>query len=246
MHGLGNDFVIIDRRVSDVVLTKQAIVNITNRKTGIGCDQLIMIDHCDIADCRMEIYNQDASIAEACGNATRCVAWLCKTKSIETRAGILTTEVLSDDKVKVSMGKPIFHQHKMDDSLGDNLINMVYLSIGNPHLIFIVKDLEKIDLVKIGTDANRDPYYPNGVNVSVVCVINDHHIKLKTFERGVGLTLSCGSGACASFVACSINNMVSDYAITSQEGGDLEIWWKDNEDIYMSGPVSYVYKGEII
>jgi diaminopimelate epimerase len=246
MHGLGNDFVIIDRRISDVALTNQDIIKLTNRKTGIGCDQLIIIDHSELADCKMQIYNQDASLAEACGNATRCVAYLYKTKSIETKVGILTTEVLSDDQVKVSMGKPTFHQPKIGNFLEENLIKIVYLSIGNPHLIFIVKDLEKIDLIKIGTDANQDSYYTNGVNVSIVRVVNDHHIELRVFERGVGPTLSCGSAACASFVACSINNLVGDCGVVTQAGGDLKIQWKNNQDIFMEGPATYVYKGEII
>jgi diaminopimelate epimerase len=263
-------------------------VNLSNRKTGIGCDQLIIIDHSDIADCRIKIYNQDASIAEACGNATRCVAMLYKTKSIETKSGILTTDIISDQEVRVLMGKPTFYEAKPEFSLADNLINISYLSIGNPHLILIVKDLAKVDLVEIGTRINRDPYYKDGVNVSISQIINMHNIKSKTFERGVGITLSCGSGACASFLACNVNNMVGDYAIVSQDGGDLKIEREngnevyndcesrirveerevdersvhlvhehrrtrcltppelDSQLVYMTGPVAYVYKGEII
>ena len=149
MHGCGNDFVIIDQRTSYTNIEPRHIKKLANRRTGIGFDQLILINGSSVADCGIEIYNQDGSLAMACGNATRCVAWLTNATTIETASGILSSEVKKNGPVKISMGNPVIHDHEILLEGLELITKPVSISMGNPHLILIVKDINNMDLVEI-------------------------------------------------------------------------------------------------
>jgi diaminopimelate epimerase len=261
MHGCGNDFVIIDNRINNLTFSPEHISFLSNRRFGIGCDQFIVIGNSNLADCFMHIYNQDGSVSAACGNATRCVAWLLdkqfdkKQGKIETLAGLLSFEIIEEFKVKISMGKPsLFWQdiplaNEQNDLYLpielENLKKPIAVSMGNPHMVFFVEDVGKIDLLKLGPTLEYHPLFPKRANVGVAQIISDHHIKLRVFERGAGETLACGSGACASFVAACKAGYMKDYAVITQAGGELTIEWQEGEELFMTGPVFLSFKGEI-
>jgi diaminopimelate epimerase len=242
MHGHGNDFVIFDARNQAINLQKSEIAQLANRNTGIGCDQLIIVKNSNKADCYMEIYNQDASIALACGNAARCVGYLFKVNTIETSSRVISITQRQDNIVGVNMGKAIFMPTDIKLSDLALIVPPVRLSIGNPHLVLIVKNLTAIDIKKIGEYINN--VFTDGINVEFVQIISEHHLKMQVYERGVGPTSSCGSGACAAYAACVKHNFITNKVLIEQMGGDLEVYAKD-EEIIMSGVVNYVFKGEI-
>ncbi len=245
MHGHGNDFVIFDARKQAVDWQKLDIAKLAHRNTGIGCDQLIIIKNSSKADCYMEIYNQDASIALACGNAARCVGYLLQVNTIETKSRIISITKRQDLIVGVNMGKATFFPTNflMLDDL-ELLMPGVHLMVGNPHLALIVKNLTTIDIKKIGEYINKMATFTGGINVEFIEVISKNHLKVKVYERGVGPTSSCGSGACAAYAAAFRYKLVANKVRIEQMGGDLEVY-AQGDDLIMSGAVSYVFRGEI-
>tara|TARA_R110001606_G_scaffold374956_2_gene533040 strand:- start:9891 stop:10697 length:807 start_codon:yes stop_codon:yes gene_type:complete len=253
MHGLGNDFVIIDAREEEMELSSAKATAIADRRSGIGCDQLIILRPSDKADVRMQIYNADGSEVEACGNASRCVAKLIGDETrIETAGGIIIGSATEDGAI-VDMGKPRFEWQSIPlayamDTLNmplgwEDLQNPAAVNVGNPHVIFFVEDSDIVELDRLGPMIEVDPLFPEKVNVNVAH-IRDGTIHLRVWERGVGLTRACGTGACATAVAAIKRGLVSSPVQVDLPGGSLVISWKDGENIQMQGPTAYVYSGE--
>jgi diaminopimelate epimerase len=253
MHGLGNDFVIIDCRVMPVEMTPVRAKAISDRKTGIGCDQLILLEPSDTADVRMRIFNQDGGEVESCGNATRCVvALLGKDCSIETAGGVIDG-LCNVDSVTLEMPPPRFAWQDiplafaMDSSAmpmaWDELTSPIAVNVGNPHAIFFVDDADSIDLERLGPEIEHDAAFPERVNVNIASV-HDGAIKLRVWERGVGITRACGTGACATAVAAIRQNKVSSPVDVHLQGGTLNIAWQHGSGIIMSGGTTYVFAGQ--
>lgn len=253
MHGLGNDFVIIDARAEEVDLTSAHVAAIADRRSGVGCDQLIVLRPSDHADVRMQIFNADGSEVEACGNASRCVAKLIGDETrIETAGGIIVGKATEDGAI-VDMGAPRFEwqaiplAYAMDTlnmPLGwEDLQNPASVNVGNPHVIFFVDNSDSVELERLGPMIEVDPLFPDKVNVNVAHVA-DGVIHLRVWERGVGLTRACGTGACATAVAAIKRGLASSPVQVELPGGSLVIDWKPGEHIQMQGPTTYVYSGE--
>ena len=253
MHGLGNDFVVIDARVHGVEMTKARAHAISDRHVGIGCDQLILLEPSNIADAKMRIFNADGSEVEACGNATRCVALLLeKPARIETVGGILET-VPQGQSVTVMMNPPAVDWEfiplamPMDTSdmpVGwEELERPMAVNVGNPHVVFFVDDCDSVELERLGPVIENDPLFPERINVNVATVIAANHVKLRVWERGVGLTKACGTGACATAVAAIRSGRAKSPLNVSLPGGALSISWAKGGPIEMSGPATHVFTG---
>lgn len=253
MHGLGNDFVIIDARDSALELSGAKAAAIANRHSGIGCDQLIILRPSGKADVRMQIFNADGSEVEACGNASRCVAKLIGNQtSIETGGGIIIGNATADGAI-VDMGEPRFAWQSiplgyamdtLDMPVGwEDLQNPAAVNVGNPHVIFFVDDSSVVELERLGPMIEVDPLFPEKVNVNVAH-IEDGAIHLRVWERGAGLTRACGTGACATAVAAIKRGLVNSPVRVNLPGGSLVISWKDGDNIQMQGPTTYVFSGE--
>ena len=260
MHGLGNDFVIIDSRNNQFLLNTKNIQLIANRRFGIGCDQVIEMNHSTSADIFMRIFNADGSESGSCGNAARCVASLLfaaspkKTVLIETITGIIKGESLENGNVKIDMGEPKFNWKdiplKINKSKIDfpefSLENGIVVNMGNPHIVFFRDNLNQIDMESAGPKIENNCLFPEKINVEVCQVLNKNKIRLKVWERGTGLTLACGTGACAALVAACKSNLTESTAEIVLDGGSLEICWNNSSDnhVIMSGPVSVSFLGE--
>ena len=253
MHGLGNDFVVIDARVHAVEMTKARAHAIADRHMGIGCDQLILLEPSKIADVKMRIFNADGSEVEACGNATRCVALLMeKPARIETIGGILET-VPQEQSATVLLNPPALDWEfiplamPMDTSdmpVGwEELERPMAVNVGNPHAVFFVDDCDAVELERLGPVIENDPLFPERINVNVATVVAANHVKLHVWERGVGLTKACGTGACATAVAAIRSGRAKSPLTVSLPGGDLTISWADGGPIEMSGPATHVFTG---
>lgn len=271
MHGLGNDFVIINMLQEDIpesVLSKAA-VKACDRYFGIGGDGLILVLPSQVADLRMRVINSDGSEAEMCGNGIRCFAKYTYDRGIvranpmtvETLAGIQKIELtLSDDKVsaiRVDMGAPILERSKIpmdgpagrviDEPLSVNgtTLRVSCVSMGNPHCVTYVDDVENFPLREIGPQVEKHPVFPRKTNAEFVQVLNRNEVRMRVWERGCGVTYACGTGACATAVASILNGKTSDDVVVHLDGGDLRIQWDGQGSVFMTGPAEEVYTGEI-
>ena len=260
MHGLGNDFVIIDSRNNNYRINDETIKIISNRRFGIGCDQVIEMRDSKTADIFMKIYNSDGSEAEACGNASRCVAGILfastpkKKISIETISGIINAESEVNGNIKVDRGKPRFlwNEIPLNENIKEinfeqfSLKNGLTVNMGNPHIVFFVEDLNNINIDEIGPFIETDKLFPQRINLEICQIINRNKIKALIWERGVGKTLACGSGACAVLVAACKNGLSNETAEIMLDGGSLNISWNinSNNHVIMSGPVSVSFLGD--
>ena len=253
MHGLGNDFVIIDARADDLDITNAMASNIANRHNGIGCDQLIVLKSSTEANVRMQIFNADGGEVEACGNASRCVvALLGNDITIETSGGLLSGTTANGNPT-VNMGAPSFEWDSIPlayamDSLHmpigwEDLDTPTAVNVGNPHVVFFVDDADKVELDRLGPQIEIDPLFPERINVNVAS-LTEKGLKLHVWERGVGLTKACGTGACATAVAAIKRGLVTSPVSITLPGGELSINWKEGGPIMMSGPATYVFEGE--
>lgn len=254
MHGLGNDFVVFDARNEPLEMGAARARAIADRKTGVGCDQLIVIEPSSSADVRMRIFNSDGSEVEACGNAARCVTLLLGgANSIETLGGIIRGEA-AGGAATVDMGEPRFGWHEIPlsypmDTLNipvgwDELQHGFAVNVGNPHIVFFVDDTDAVALGDVGPQIETDPLFQERVNVNIASA-QDGEIKLRVWERGAGLTMACGTGACATAVAAISKGLVSSPVQVTLPGGTLSIEWDRQGSIRMSGPGTHVFTGEI-
>ena len=266
MHGTGNDFVLIDGRKHDIELSTDQVIRLSDRHKGIGCDQLLVLGISDKADAFMRIYNCDGSEIHTCGNATRCVSdFLMREGSatqatIQTKAGLLKGWRAENGDVTVNMGKPRLEWKEIPLSESRNTLHLgleeglladpVAVSMGNPHMVFFVRDLSHIKMEQWGPKLEHNPLFPQRANVSAVQVINPTKLKMVVWERGTGLTLACGSGACAVVVAGVRRGICERKALVELPGGPLTIEWQSGEgeaggDVLMSGAATYVFEGQI-
>lgn len=253
MHGLGNDFVIIDARKEPFEVTRPIARAIADRRRGVGCDQLIVLEPSDGADLRMRIWNCDGGEVESCGNATRCVVQLTGAKTIDSAGGLLQGESV-DAEVEVSIGEPRFAwdeiplAYPMDTAAlpmaWDRLQHPMALNVGNPHLVFFVDNPLDIDLHELGPLIEHDSAFPERINVNVAQVAGND-IYLKTWERGAGLTLACGTGACATAVAAIKAKRAASPVKVTMPGGSLTISWEPGQQIRMRGAATHVFEGEL-
>ncbi|WP_390585572.1 diaminopimelate epimerase [Erythrobacter sp. MTPC3] len=254
MHGLGNDFVVLDARASDIpAITGAAAHAIADRRRGIGCDQLIILEQSTAADFRMRIFNCDGGEVEACGNASRAVALLHgKAAKVETAGGMIALEP-AEGGATVDMGKPRFDWdaiplgYAMDTAAmpvgWDGLETPMAVNVGNPHVVFFVEDADAVDLAAIGPVIETDALFPERINVNVASLKGENHLKLHVWERGAGLTRACGTGACASAVAAIRKGIVQSPVTVTLPGGDLTIAWEQGAPIRMTGPAAEAYRG---
>lgn len=263
MHGLGNDFVVIDARIRTFTPTPGHTRAIADRHRGVGCDQLIVIEppRDEHADAFMRILNADGSEAEACGNATRCVASVLMAENgdphviVETRAGLLDAEAAGSGQITVDMGpaRLDWRDIPLSDAIdtlhlgvGEGpLQDPVGVNVGNPHAVFFVDDAEAVDLAVHGPVLERHKLFPEFANIGVAEIISREKIRLRVWERGVGETEACGSGACAALIAASRRGLCGRKADVVLNGGTLEIEWMPDDNVAMTGPVAISYSGAL-
>ncbi|HWT11318.1 MAG TPA: diaminopimelate epimerase [Allosphingosinicella sp.] len=254
MHGLGNDFVILDARDGAVAMDEARARAIADRRTGIGCDQVIVLEPSRVADVRMRIWNADGGEVEACGNAARCVALIEGGEtSIETAGGVISAAA-NGSAATVDMGLPRFGweeiplAHAMDTAAmpvaWEALERPFAVNVGNPHVVFFAGDCDAVDLARLGPLIEHDPLFPERVNVNVAS-IGQGAIRLRVWERGAGLTSACGTGACATAVAAIRRRLARSPVEVSLPGGRLKVEWADGAAIRMSGPAAQVFTGEL-
>lgn len=271
MHGLGNDYVYIDcteeQKIKDISSLAQFI---SNRHFGVGSDGLILICKSDIADFKMRMFNYDGTEAEMCGNGIRCVGKFVYDKGL-TKKDNITVETLAGIKklkfnikegnvetVEVDMGEPILEPDKIpvisEEAIVKNLkikareneFKFTCVSMGNPHAITIVDNTKDFNIEKYGPVLEKDEHFPRRANIEFIELVDKNNIKMRVWERGAGETLACGTGACASVVACALNGYIENEANVELLGGTLKIRWdKENNHIYMTGPATTVFEGEI-
>ena len=254
MHGLGNDFVVIDGRVDVVAMTPARAKAIADRRTGIGCDQLIMLEPSVKADAKMRTWNADGSEVEICGNATRAVALLIgKPATLETNGGPIAI-TLNAGGATVDMGQPRFAwdeiplAYAMDTAAmpvgWETLETPMAVNVGNPHVIFFVDDAASVDLERLGSIIENDPLFPDRINVNIATITGPSALNLHVWERGAGLTRACGTGACATAVAAIRSKRASSPVTVTLPGGDLTIAWAPGATIRMTGSATHVFTGE--
>lgn len=262
MQGLGNDFMVIDNMSGNISLRKEKRKQLGTRQIGIGFDQLLIVSKSDVADFKYQIFNADGGEVEQCGNGARCFAIFVYEKGlttkkeiiVETKTGNITLKINDDDdvntdkRVTVDMGKPDLTPNNGYPLMPyDELFGFDYdfVSMGNPHVVLIYRNIAKKDVKKIGLEFQKSSYFPDSVNVNFVEVINRNKIKLRTYERGVGETLACGSGACASVAFLQKKGHLDNKVIVEQAGGELLIEYNGSGTVKMTGDAQFVFEGEI-
>jgi len=274
MHGLGNDFILVDcvnKSLGDSLFLSYLAKKFCDRNFGIGADGLMFILPSSQADLQMRIFNSDGTEAQMCGNGIRCFAkyafenkLISKIKfTVETLAGIITPELIFKDKeisgIKVDMGIPKLKRREipMEGKNAPTVVDETFkidskyvfkitcVSMGNPHCIIFVNNVQSIPVDEIGPKIENHPLFPEKTNVEFIQVLNKQEINFRVWERGVGETLACGTGACAALVAAVLNKKTDREAIIHLRGGDLDIQWADDGHVYMTGPAELIFKGEM-
>ncbi|MET0182713.1 MAG: diaminopimelate epimerase [Caulobacterales bacterium] len=267
MNGCGNDFVIIDARDKGALPLSAAQARaIADRKTGVGCDQVVAIERSIRGDAFMRIWNHDGGEVSACGNATRCVGWILMDETgrdiskIETGAGLLHAARRGSDLIEVDMGSPLLRWEEIPIARAMDTVKLDYrvaldgvtlegpgaVNMGNPHAVFFVDDIDAIPIAAIGPRVETDPFFPEAVNAGFAQVLAPDRIRLRVWERGAGLTKACGTGACAAVVAAHRQGRAGRKAEVIVDGGALTIEWREGDDrVLMTGPVELENKGDI-
>lgn len=267
MHGLGNDFVVIDAINQSIDLSREQIRFIADRHLGVGCDQLLVVERpqSEEAEFRYRIFNADGGEVEQCGNGARCFARFVVDKGltqsqcipVETNAGLIKLILEDNDQVTVNMGVPSLSPASLPfqadtqansyelDVAGDTY-SIAAVSMGNPHAVLKVEDVDTAPVETLGPKIEAHPRFPQRVNVGFMQILEKSAIKLRVFERGVGETQACGTGACAAVVAGRIQGWLDENVKVSLPGGELVIGWKGGENpLYMTGPATHVFEGQI-
>lgn len=254
MHGAGNDFVVIDSRGRDAVMTAGLARALGDRNRGVGFDQLAEITDSAIADFELVFWNSDGSQAGACGNATRCVSDYVMlglgsdVVALVTARGDLQARRLTDGKVAVNMGHPQLGWDEIPLSRDVDPLHLpldgdpVALGMGNPHCVRFVPDAEAVDLGAVGAGHEHDPLFPQRTNVEFASLVGPDHLRLRVWERGTGITLACGSGACATAVAAHLRGLTGRHVVLEADGGTLEVDWRE-DGVWLTGPVARVFDG---
>ena len=271
MHGIGNDFIVLDHTKSPFQLTKEIIQSLSHRQLGIGFDQLLVVENSTLKDVDFKylIFNQDGSEVEQCGNGARCFYRFVKDNHltnkasirVETKSGVIELTEDHEHMIEVNMGEPIFNpklipfisdteknEYSISIDLPDQkgLINIAALSMGNPHAVITVKDINKAHVKTLGAYLESHALFPKRVNVGFMEIVTPHHIRLRVFERGVGETLACGTGACAAAVSGIKRHLLTTPVKVDMTGGSLSIDWKgDTNPVMMKGPAVTIYEGDI-
>jgi diaminopimelate epimerase len=263
MHGLGNDFVVLDARAHALELDAETARAIADRHTGVGCDQILILEQPrdKSADVFLRIRNADGGEVDACGNGARCVADLVMRENgkprvvVETMAGLLEACAAGDRRVGVDMGAPRLHWRQIPlarecDTLhvplaAGSLVDPVCTSMGNPHATFFVEDAAVVDLAALGPRLERDPLFPEGANIGVAQALSPARLRFRVWERGAGITRACGSGACAALVAAARRGLTQRKAEVVLDGGVLDIDWREDGHVVMTGPVAVTFTGAI-
>ena len=269
MHGCGNDYVYVNGFTEKVADKPKAVVALSDRHFGIGSDGVIFINPSQQADFEMEMYNADGTRAEMCGNGIRCVGKYVYDHGMTDKTSItvesfgkvkyldLTVENGKVVKVKVNMGKPELtakdvpvvsvHEQVIDEEIivKEKSYRMTCVSMGNPHAVVFMDDVEHLAIEEIGPYFENHERFPNRTNTEFVQVIDDSHVKMRVWERGSGETLACGTGCCATAVACVLNRLTGAHVTVQVLGGEIEIYWDQKENlVYMTGPAVTVFEGE--
>ncbi len=263
MHGLGNDFVVLDGRARALGVGPAEARAIADRHIGVGCDQLLVVEkpRNGAADAFMRIFNADGGESGACGNGARCVARLLMAEtgkdvaSIETLAGVLAARAADGGMIEVDMGPAKFGWRDVPlareadtlhlDFARGPLKDPVALNVGNPHVVFFVDDAEAVPLADLGPGIERDPLFPERTNVEAAQIVGPGEIRLRVWERGAGVTRACGSGACAALVAANRRRLTKRRAKVVLDGGALAIEWRRDDRVIMTGPVATSFTGVI-
>lgn len=254
MHGAGNDFVVIDSRGRSAVTTTALARALGDRHRGVGFDQLAEIRDIENADIALDFWNVDGSRAEACGNATRCVADYMMTVlgradlTITTERGTLQATRDSGGFVSVNMGKPQLNWHEVPVARPVDLLHLplpgdpVAVGMGNPHCVFFVADAEALDPASDGQRFEHDPLFPRRTNVEFASLIGPDHLRMRVWERGAGVTLACGSGTCATAVAAHLRGLTGRHITIEADGGTLSVDWRE-DGVWLTGPTAHVFDG---
>lgn len=260
MHGLGNDYIYVNVMDSPIKEPAKVSMEWSVPHKGIGSDGLVLIDQSDIADFKMSIFNADGSEAMMCGNATRCIGKYVYEKgltdkkiiTLETLSGIKTIALMVKDKkvksVTVDMGAPVVKVKDKTISIEGKTYYGTVVSMGNPHIVFFVDDMDKLDLPVVGPQVETHPAFPDRINVEFVQVLDDHRVRMRVWERGSGITMACGTGACATAVACVVNEKAKSPVTVVMDGGCLSIAWDSNKEgssVMMTGGATTVFEGTI-
>lgn len=265
MHGLGNDFVVIDATKQAIILSTEQLRFLADRHFGVGCDQILMVEPANQAgvDFTYRIYNADGGEVEQCGNGARCFARYVRDKGlsqkdeivVETNSGIIRLRVEAGNQVTVNMGQPDFipaslpflaeaQAEPYPIQLVDESIKVYAVSMGNPHAVLLVDDINQAEVARIGPLVESHQLFPQRVNVGFMQVIDRTHIHVRVFERGSGETLACGTGACAAMVTGRQQGWLDDKVRVSLSGGDLTVSWQ-GKDVMMTGPADSVFEGSV-
>ena len=253
MHGLGNDFIVIDARARDHDLSAELVKRIADRNRGVGFDQLAIIEKGE-RDAHLPFYNADGSMSSACGNATRCVARYlmdesgAEALSISTDHGLLEAKDVGQGLTSVNMGHPTWEWQAIPLSQEVDTLHLpiegdpVATNMGNPHCTFFVKDAEAVDLAKSAAPLEHHPLFPERTNVQFASLIGENHLRMRVWERGTGITLASGSSSCATLVAAARRGLTGKQARIDLDGGSLNIDWSD-EGVWLTGPTEHVFSG---
>ncbi len=267
MHGLGNDFVVIDAIRQPVDLTPERVRVLADRHFGVGCDQLLLVERARQpgVDFRYRIFNADGGEVEQCGNGARCFVRFVREQGltdkqeirVETMSGVITLKSEDDGAVTVNMGVPVFEPARIPfDSASDAFVQpldvagvtvaITAVSMGNPHAVQVVADADAAPVAVTGPLIESHPRFPARVNAGFMQVVDAHHIRLRVYERGAGETLACGTGACAAVVAGIVRNLLESPVRVSTRGGDLDISWAgEGQPVFMTGPAVTVFEADI-
>jgi diaminopimelate epimerase len=267
MQGLGNDFVVIDALTQHVALSPEQVRRLADRRFGVGCDQLLLVEapHTPDMDFRYRIFNADGQEVEQCGNGARCFARFVRERGlsdaralhVETAGGPLVLRIQEDEQITVDMGAPRLEPGKIPFlsqrpgpahplTVGGERLEIGVVSMGNPHAVLVVEDVHMAPVARLGPQIESHEHFPQRVNVGFMQIIDATHIRLRVHERGVGETLACGTGACAAVVVGRLRGMLDKRVQVDLPGGRLVISWVGGEDhVMMTGPASSVFDGTI-